>query len=303
MAEIKSTYKSLDTEETLDILLYRPIGYGIAIVSKNIGIIPNTITLIGTIAGVIAGHLFYYNNLTANIIGILLLMISQAMDSADGQLARITGRFSRLGRILDGFATNLIFLSIYLHLCFRLINEGYSVVVFGIMILAGISHSLQSAMADYYRNGYIRFAVPEKKSELDFSEEIAKKHWLLSWKTNFFEKFFSRIYLNYTLEQEMLSPNFKILIRRVKEAYGDNIPDEERQFYKAKCKPMMKYCNILTTNTRMIFLFVVLLAGKLTWYFAFEIFALNALLLYVVLYQEKVSTQLLRAMQDRKAAV
>jgi hypothetical protein len=55
-------------------------------------------------------------------------------------------------------------------------NEGWSLWIFAIAIVSGISHSVQSAMADYYRNGYMRFVISNKKGELDSSEDIRKKY-------------------------------------------------------------------------------------------------------------------------------
>lgn len=293
MSQIKSTYKSLDTEETLDIVFYRPIGYAIALASKSMGIIPNAITFAGTALGIIGGHLFYYKEMNLIITGILLLMISEAMDSADGQLARMTGRFSRFGRILDGFATNLIFLSVYINLCLRLMNDGDTAAVWLLAIAAGLSHSVQSAMADYYRNGFIRFAISGKKGELDSSDRIKEKYDRLSWKTDTIEKFFLRIYLNYTVEQETFSPSFVRLKDELERRFATDIPAGIMETYRRYCKTMMKYCNILTTNTRMIVLFIVVLSDRLYLYFAFEILVLNPLLVYVVMYHERISKRIL----------
>ena len=50
---------------------------------------------------------FYYDGmhgLLVNIIAIALLCIADILDCTDGQLARLTGKKSPLGRILDGVA-------------------------------------------------------------------------------------------------------------------------------------------------------------------------------------------------------
>ena len=40
----KDTLKSMDTEETIDLLFYRPIGYMWAVLCAKVGITPNVIT-------------------------------------------------------------------------------------------------------------------------------------------------------------------------------------------------------------------------------------------------------------------
>ncbi len=286
MSQIESTYKSLETEETLDIYFYRPVGFVIARISQLLKLTPNMVTSLGAMFGVVAGHLFYYKEIEFTLTGILLLMLSEALDSADGQLARMTNKYSRLGRILDGFATNLIFFSVYVHLCLRLMNEGWSLWIFAIAIVSGISHSVQSAMADYYRNGYMRFVISNKKGELDSSEDIRKKYSNLRWQKNPLSKFFLKIYLNYTREQEVFSPNFRLLKTKVENIYPEGLPEEMKEQYKFYSKPLIKFYNILTTNTRMIFLFFSVLIDVPMLYFLFELIFLNALLLHVIICQE-----------------
>ena len=41
----KASLKSLDTEESLDLMFYRPIGYFWAVTAYRLGITPNAITI------------------------------------------------------------------------------------------------------------------------------------------------------------------------------------------------------------------------------------------------------------------
>lgn len=289
MTPIEQTYKSTQTEETLDLILYRPIGYRLAIFSNKIGLTPNAVTILSMAAGIIAGHLFYYPFYSTLIIGILFMMLSQALDGADGQLARMTGNYSKYGRILDGFAGNIIFVVIYIHICLRLINNGHSVLVFLIAVVAGLFHSIQSAVADYYRNAFLHFAVPGKKGELELSENIKIRYSKLSWIKNPGEKFLTRIYLNYTTEQEFFSSNFKKLKVSLDSFLNGKLPERLARFYSANTRRLIKYYNILTTNTRLTVLFIVLFLDEPLYYFAFEITVLNMLLIYVIYKHELVS--------------
>ena len=99
---LESTLKSLDTEEFIDIHFYRPIGYQWALFFNKLGVSPNSITIASIFIGITAGICFYFQSLAINVIGMLLLIWANSYDSADGQLARMTGQKSALGRILDG---------------------------------------------------------------------------------------------------------------------------------------------------------------------------------------------------------
>ena len=93
----RDSLKSMDTEEHIDLAFYRPIGYMWACLAARLGITPNAITIASIIIGIGAGVAFYYPVLWINVIGMLLLIWANSFDSADGQLARMTKQYSRLG--------------------------------------------------------------------------------------------------------------------------------------------------------------------------------------------------------------
>ena len=105
----KDSLKSMDTEETFDLIFYRPIGYAWACMAKKLGVTPNAITIASIFLGVGAGVCFYFNDLWINILGVFLLVWADSFDSADGQLARMTKQYSRIGRILDGLSGDFWF--------------------------------------------------------------------------------------------------------------------------------------------------------------------------------------------------
>lgn len=67
--------------------------------------------------------MFYYPDMKHTLIGILLLMWANHYDSADGQLARLTGQKTQWGRMLDGFAGDIWFFTIYAAICLRLMDQ------------------------------------------------------------------------------------------------------------------------------------------------------------------------------------
>lgn len=302
MSPIESTYKAREVEETLDIYFYRPFGYVLALVSHRFGLSPNAVTVLGMFIGVIGGHLFYYNDLTLNIIGILLLVFVEALDSADGQLARISDKKSQYGRILDGLGDNVKFVSVYFHICLRVAEATGAWWIFLIAAAAGFSHSYQSAMADFYRNAYMHFVLNPSIGELDTAANVRREFARLSWSGQFLRKFLMRFYLNYTLQQEVLTKKFFKLFGLARTTFGESVPRSFAERYKELNKPMIKYYNILTTNTRMIALFIFLVMGIPYLYFGFELVVLNSLLLAVLLRQERINSMLIRTVEALKGA-
>ena len=111
-SRVQSTYKAREVEGVLDLYFYRPIGFRLAEFFAQLKMTPGAVTLLAGICGVVAGHLYYYRDLGVNIVGMALHVCSNALDNADGQLARLTRTESRKGRIVDSIADHLVFVSI-----------------------------------------------------------------------------------------------------------------------------------------------------------------------------------------------
>lgn len=105
--EYRQSLKSTDTEEHIDLAFYRPVGFAWALLFRKLHVTPNAVTIASVFIGVGAGICFYPTQLSVNILGMLLLILANSFDSADGQLARLTGQYSRIGRILDAMADRL----------------------------------------------------------------------------------------------------------------------------------------------------------------------------------------------------
>ncbi|QNL48288.1 CDP-alcohol phosphatidyltransferase family protein [Olivibacter sp. SDN3] len=297
----ENSLKSNDTEEKIDIYFYRPIGLRIALFCQKVGLTPNAVTIISIFFGVAAGILFYYPSLSINFIGMLSLMFANSLDSADGQLARLTNNKSRFGRILDGFAGDFWFASIHIAICLRSMNEGWSAAIWVLGILAGVSHMVQSAMADYYRNVHLFFIKGTSGSELDNSKDLQAEYDRLTWSNNAWMKFVLKGYLNYTKMQERFSPKLQRLLEVIRADFSNGLPASLIKDFREQNKPLMKYTNIVQFNTRVIFLFLWLIIDYAWIYFFFDLFILNPILIYMCNRQEKVSTHFYNRINEYKA--
>ncbi|MCB0711349.1 MAG: CDP-alcohol phosphatidyltransferase family protein [Ignavibacteriae bacterium] len=296
MSTVAETYKARDVEEVIDIWFYRRVGYRLALAAKYLKLKPNLITVIGITIGVIAGHFFFYNTLALNAIGMGLWVISNIFDSADGQLARMTGQTSQLGRILDGLGGSVVFASMYFHISFHYaLNDGViGWWIFIVALAAGASHSLQSAMADYYRNAFLRFGVKGGKSELERASAVIERYNQLTWRRNFFTKLFYKVYVNHTVQQETFSPKFQLMRDTLEVRYGNKLPDAIVSRYRSLNRPLLKYYNYLTINGRVLTLFAFVAIGYPTLFFIVELTLMNLTLWAVLRKQEKNNQEITR---------
>src|SRR3981081_1465353 len=123
-ADIEATYKAREIEGFLDLHFYRKVGFQLARFFSWTGFTPNGVTILGTLIGIAAGHLYFYRDLATNVVGRCLPCFANAREHADGHVSRLTNRHSPSGRVLDGIGDNLIYWSVYVHLCLRYLAEG-----------------------------------------------------------------------------------------------------------------------------------------------------------------------------------
>lgn len=288
--QLQSTFKSADTEEWLDVHFTRPLGLLWANFFNRFNVHPNVITILSIILGAAAGVMFYFDDLRYTVVGILLLVWANLYDSADGQLARMTGKKTRWGRILDGFAGDVWFFTIYFAICLRLQGQNIPLtdIHWGvyIWIFASISgfifHGKQCQLADYYRNIHLFFVKGKSGSELDSYDKLRAEMKQLSWKKDFVWMIFLYFYGNYTKSQERMTPCFQRLKSQLLKKYGNApVSAELAQIFRKGSLPLMKYTNILTFNTRAIVLYIVLLLQEPWLYFVFEVTVLNVVFFYM----------------------
>lgn len=293
LSTLEATYKARDVEGILDLYFYRKVAFRLAQFFAKLKMTPTAVTVIGGIFGVIAGHLYFYRDLRLNIAGMALHVCANLFDNADGQLARLLNQKSRSGRVIDSIADHFVFLSIYVHLTLRCLVEGASPAICLLALAAGLSHALQGAAADYFRNGYLHFVKGRAQADWDSSRDLRVEYRQLGWRTEPWTKLLLRLYLNFTCQQEMLSPN----LRRLRDATGrdgsNSITNFLRARYHASARPMLKWWGLLMTNTRMFFLFLFLIISQPAWYFWLEVSVFNLLLLWLLVRQERMSRSLL----------
>lgn len=286
---LQSTLKSADTEEWLDIHFTRPLGLLWARLFRRLGVHPNVVTVLSILLGVGAGVCFYFEDLRVTLLGILLLVWANLYDSCDGQLARMTGQKTRLGRVLDGFAGDAWFFSIYFFICLRLTpremvaGHAWGVWIWLLAAVAGlICHARQCQLADYYRNIHLFFLKGTGGSELDSSAALRTEYRTLTLRRDFVWKVFLFFYLRYTRSQESMTPAFQRFRAALQERYGSRaLPAPLSRDFRAGSLPLMKWTNILTFNTRALVLYAVLLLGQPWLYFVFEIVVMTAIALHM----------------------
>ena len=325
---ILGSFKSIETEDWIDLHFVRPFSYYVARFFAWLHITPNTVTILSMIIGAASSLLFAHGclhyeggtGLVYNLFAILLLMIADVLDCADGQLARMTGQKSHVGRILDGLAGFAWFIPIYSALVYRFyihhtIEFGWfgiadtstnvivaTVIVFIFALLSGFAGlARQQRLADYYIQVHLFFQKGAKESELDSSAVELEKYKAMTAEVPYYERLFQSSYVDYTLKQERSTPQFQRLRRLLNERYGsdEQMPSEVRNELHAQSLSLMKWNGMMTFNFRCAFLFLFCLLDVPAVHFLFEFIGMSILYAYVNTRHERFCRRVADSIQNK----
>ena len=325
----KATLKSSETEDWIDLHIIRPFCYYLAVAFNKFDIHPNTVTIWSMVIGAASALFFgcgsfYYSGwwgFGMNLVAILLLMVADVFDCTDGQLARLSGKKSRLGRILDGVAGFAWFTPIYVLLVYRFYQHHTlefdflgiadteqnviiaTVIVFILGLVSGITGLAgQQRLADYYIQAHLFFLKGEKGSELDNSKKQQEIYDQMTSDTPWVERLFQKSYIGYTQKQEKRTPEFQRMLATMRETYGsfDNIPADIREEFHSNSLPVIKWNGLLTFNFRSAWLFLFCLLDVPAMNFVFEIFAMGLLAWYVNHRNEAFCKQITEKIKSQK---
>ncbi len=325
--KITQTLKSTDTEDWLDLHVVRPFCYWWAVFFAKLDIHPNTVTILSMFIG--AGSTFFFacaswyyagtQGLLLNMIGILLLCLADIFDCTDGQLARMTGKKSRLGRILDGVAGFAWFVPLYHGLVYRFYYHHdiefqllgiadtpenvwiATAVVYALGVWSGIAGLAgQQRLADYYIQAHLFFLKGDKGSEMDNSQRQQEIYDQMTKETPLVERIFQKSYIGYTQKQEKKTPEFQKLLAVLRQKYGssDNIPQQVRDEFRAYSLPVIKWNGLLTFNFRSAWLFLFCLLDVPVMNFVWEIVAMGLLAYYVNHRHERFCRQMRQQLEN-----
>jgi hypothetical protein len=162
-------------------------------------------------------------------------------------------------------------------------------IIWVLAFVAGIfCHSPQASLADYYRQIHLFFLKGKEGSELDnyvqqraIYESLPKREW--------FARVFYKNYAAYCRSQEKRTPQFQQFFKQYQQAQQED-PSQQvspvslsllRERFLEGSRPLMKYTNLLTFNSRAICLYVTCLLNCPWVYLLFEIMVLTVLYIYM----------------------
>jgi hypothetical protein len=269
-------------EEWVDLKFFRPVGGWIARSLAATGVTADQVTLAALGIGIVAGHLFLYSDRRLDFLGFLLFILSDILDSADGQLARLRGTTTRWGRIVDGLADSFRWTNLYIHLILRLFLARFSVGGEAIAFAALVAHSFQSGGIDLIRCAYLEVAE-RKRREVDLPEDLSRPRG-----RRIGPRIADALYGVYVRRQSWMFPNTLALIRVLRGRRGGSAPDAAaRTVYRDRQDPIVRACAWLGHNIRFALLGVLPWIGGAAGFCWITVVPMSLLLIVLVVRSER----------------
>lgn len=259
--------RTSEIEEATNARFIHPLSARLVAVFVRWGVAPNAVSLTGMAAGLAAGVCYAEGTRLYAVYGLLLMLVWHVMDGADGQLARLTGKFSPSGKVLDGICDYVTFIAVYVGICVA-VQAQFGAWVWALAAFSGMCHASQSAAYELQRQeydywGYGRGARP-LKAEMESRAGGEGR----------------RLYRLYIGLQTVLSGQARAFGAAFDRQLAASPAQEGalRSAYRASFAPVVRRWSVLSANYRTAAIFLFAACGFPLGYFLFETVGLSLVL-------------------------
>ncbi|WP_375249384.1 CDP-alcohol phosphatidyltransferase family protein [Sphingomonas sp.] len=289
MTEIDSTAagKPPELQGLLNRTLYHPLAHRLARALVPTPVTPNMVSIAGAVIVMAAGVLYaLVGTPLAIAAGLALHMSWHVVDGADGALARMSGRASPSGEIVDGLCDYAGHGVLYILLAARL-DDSIGGAAWALAVGAGVSRAVQSVFAESQRRTYQWWAygVPWLQNARSDGKGIGvalSNLYLWAWR-------------------KMSGPTQRV---NALVASAEADPAERRriaQIAKQAGRSTLPVVAIIGANPRTILLGLSMIAGSPLWFFLIELIVFNVVLVIAIMQAAASGRRIARLIaQDRQ---
>lgn len=272
----KRPLRPRELQDPLNWYLYHPLAWQLARRLAATPVTPNMVSVFG--AGMVIMAAAAYAGLPYPLsaaLGLTLHMSWHVIDGADGDLARLTGRTSPIGEMVDGLCDYLSHVVLYLVMGWVLGRiggwfggwHGWALIVF-----AGISHAVQANHVEVQRRQYQYwvYGTPWIRTSHDQDSATGKS-------------VFGSLVSAYLGIATGMTPYALQVDAAVEAAKGNRAAlDRIAAIAREETQPLLLLCKILGPNPRALVLGLSMFAGTPAYYMVYQSVVLNLLLVWSV---------------------
>ena len=266
-----------ELQDPLNYYLYHPLAWQLARQLARTPLTPNAVSVLG--AAMVVAASAAYTQLAWPVsaaLGLALHMGWHVVDGADGDLARLTGRVSPIGEMVDGLCDYVSHAVLYIVLAYWLQTHGED---FGgwrawaLVVFAGLSHAVQSNHVEVQRRQYQYwvYGTPWLRTSRAQGDAPVSTSWAGT---------LIGIYLSVA---SGMTPHALKVEAAVAAAKDDPARLAEiAATVRTESPPLLLLYKFLGPNPRAIVLGLSMFAGTPLWYMLYQSLVLNALLVVSV---------------------
>ena len=278
-----------ELEDWLNRFVYHPLSHHIALALRSTPVSPNMISVASGLSIVAAAAAYTLLPFPQSVaVGLLLHLLWHILDGADGDLARLTGRTSPTGELIDGAADYLGHVLLYTALAFY--AQGWCWVV---TPLAAASRIVQANHVESVRRTYLwrAYGVP-------WIGLVKREQEAVFQRRNPVTRLFDLVVSGYVALGGLLSPRSEEPDALVEAA--ERTPEGEsraRRIALTVGRRALAFQDWLGPNRRTLLLGLSMAAGTPLWFFLFECTLLNLVLIASIARQRRVNAELAAALR------
>jgi phosphatidylglycerophosphate synthase len=281
-----------ELEDPLNLFVYHPLAARLARLLVPTGIAPNAVSVTGLIALCAATWAYIGLDWPLNALtGLAFMLVWHVVDGADGDLARMTGRTSATGELVDGVCDYVGNIIMYVAFAF-LLDDTLGAWAWVLAVAAGASHIVQTNHAETQRRLYLwrAYGVPWLRNAAASGDPLFRReNWIARW--------FGWGAVIYVRLSDWMSPSANPIDAAQAKAAGD---PRETQRIRAMVRRASRTSIVLQkglgANPKTFIIAAAIAFGSPLYYYLTTIVALNLLLAVSILHHKRVDRRLAEAL-------
>jgi hypothetical protein len=284
-----------ELEDPLNFYFYHPLAARLARRLAPTGISPNLVSVGSLLALLAATWAFTRLPWPGNALaGLGFMLLWHIVDGADGDLARMTGRASATGELVDGVCDYLGNVVMYLAFAFWL-DDTIGGWAWALGWSAAGSHVVQTNHAETQRRLYLwrAYGVPWLRTAAESGDPVFRRE---SW----FTRWFGFWAVGYVWLSTRMSPSANPVDEALVKAAGDPAATERiRQLVRRSARTSLVLEKLLGANPKTLIIAASIALGGPAYYFLTTLVALNLVLLVSIVHHKRVERRLAAAISRR----
>ena len=279
-----------ELRDPLNRFVYHPLAGRLARWLARGPVSPNAVSVAGML--LVWGAAAAYTRLdwpAAFLVGFALHLSWHVLDGADGELARLTGKASPTGELVDGVCDYAGHVVLYLALA-AMLDDQLGGWAWLLAAAAGASHIAQTNHAESQRRAYLWWAygIPWLKHAKADGDEIFQER---SW----FSRTFAWMARDYLILVDLMTPHMAVIDKGLERIGGDPARLAQISLWvRRTSRRSLVYQKLLGPNPRTILLGISMAFATPLYFFLAEAVLLNLLLVASVRHHNRIAERLAR---------